>query len=161
MITDDETTNTPPPADEPAAEPVVNTEPKPTVAAAGEGATDTIGGNHPGEDAEHITVAGDPTGEVSNRVGGTLQREPTPEELPADARVTPIAEQVNPSAAQAVGAAPQPESIAGAEQPKEGEKNVVPDTGDGSQFLSETSDQHDDAERAVEEAGRDADRGRY
>jgi hypothetical protein len=109
------------------------------------------------------TRVSDPTGEVSNRAGGTLQREPTPEELPSDVKIAPIAEQINPNAnAQAVGAKEQPDEIAGVPQPREGEKNVKPDYGKNiDDLLPEDSGQSDDAARAVEDAERDADRGRY
>lgn len=106
-----------------------------------------------------LTQVGDPEGKVTNRFGGTVQAEAKPEDLPADAKIAPVAEQVNPNAAsQAVGAAPTPEQIAGVEQPKEGEKNVVPDASDSTQFLSPESDQHDEAERADEDAQRYSDR---
>jgi hypothetical protein len=154
-----------PPSQPEGANPGVTTELRPTNAEAGEGQTGIVGGADPearreaaAKDAEHITVAADPEGVTSNRYGGTNQREPTPEELPADAKITPIAEQVNPSAAQSVGAAPQPEEISGVEQPQEGEKNVQPDMSDPTKLLSETSNQQDDAERAAEDANRDVDR---
>jgi hypothetical protein len=106
-----------------------------------------------------LTQVGDPEGQVTNRFGGTVQREAKPEDLPADAKIAPVAEQVNPNAAsQAVGAAPTPEQIAGVEQPEEGEKNVVSDSSDSTQFLSPESDQHDEAERADEDAQRYSDR---
>lgn len=109
------------------------------------------------------TAIGDPSGVYTNRTDqqGTLQREPTPEELPSDAKIAPLAEQLSPNgAAQAVGALPQPTEIAGAKQPKEGEKNLVSDISDASQYLPEGSKQGDEAKRAVEDAGIDADRGR-
>lgn len=106
------------------------------------------------------TPLSDPEGLVSNRIEGTIQREPTAEELPPDAKVAPIAEQLAPNAAPiAVGAREQPEEIAGVEQPREGEKNVTADMSDPTKLLSETSDQHDEAERAAEDANRDAERG--
>lgn len=134
---------------------------RPTNAEPGEGATTTIGGD--GDDnPQRVEVAGDPDGVVTNRYGGTLQSETTPEELPSDAKIAPVAEQVNPNAAaQAVGAQEQPAEIASVEQPKEGEKNVVEDASDATQFLPEDSEQHEDAERAAEDARRDADRGRH
>jgi hypothetical protein len=109
------------------------------------------------------TRISDPDGVVSNRAGGTLQREPTPEELPSDVKIAPIAEQINPNAnAQAVGAKEQPSEIAGVEQPKEGEKNVTSDYGKNvDDLLPEHTDQGDEAARAAEDAKRDADRGRY
>lgn len=99
-------------------------------------------------------------GKTTQRVEGTIQREPTPEELPADAKVAPLAEQVNPRAAQAVGSLAQPEEIAGIPQPKEGGKNLVSDARDATQFLPEDSEQHDDAKLAIEDAERDHNRGR-
>jgi len=132
-----------------------------TNAEQGEGETGVLGDRPPAAE-DHIEVAADPTGERSNRVEGTIQAEPTPEELPSDAKIAPLAEQVNPRDALAVGAKPQPETIAGVEQPEEGEKNVLPDTSDPTNLLpdDEHSNQHDDAERAAEDAQRDADRGR-
>jgi hypothetical protein len=103
-------------------------------------------------------------GAVTHRLGGTLQREPTPEELPADAKVAPLGEQVAPNSAPiAVGTRPQPDQIAGVDQPQEGIKNIPSDGSqpDAAEYLSETSEQHDDADRADEDAARDADRGRY
>jgi hypothetical protein len=143
----------------------------PTNAEAGEGQTGVIGGAGRDRDAaldeanQHIEVMGDPDGKVTNTPAGlgTIQREPTPEELPADAKVAPIAEQVAPNqAAQAVGSLPQPETVAGVEQPKEGEKSLPADgdTSDATRYLPEDSDQHEEAERAAEDAARDADRGR-
>lgn len=130
----------------------------PTRAKAGEGATlETLAT----DENEHIEVAADPTGIVSNRVEGTIQREMTPEEYPTDARVAPIAEQLAPnSAPQAIGALPQPEEVAGVKQPEEGEKNVTSDMSDPTEQLPEDSEQEEEAERAKEDAERDADRGR-
>lgn len=127
---------------------------------AGAGETRTTG--EPFGDAVEATptVISDPEGVVSNRVEGTIQREPTPEEMPADAKIAPVAEQVNPNnAGQAVGAAPTPEEIAGVEQPGEGEKNVLSDASDVEAYLPPDSEQVEDAQRAAEDAGRDADRG--
>jgi hypothetical protein len=139
----------------------------PTKAEPGEGATTTIGASDRNADLadanQHLEVVGDPDGKITNTPGGhgTIQREPTPEELPSDAKIAPVLEQVNPnSASQAVGALPTPDEIAGVPQPEEGEKNVVPDATDATQFLPPDSDQHEDAERATEDAARDADRGR-
>ena len=114
-----------------------------------------------GDSDAPITPLSDPEGKVSNRVEGTIQSEATPEELPADAKVAPLAEQVNPNAAaQAVGALETPDEIAGVEQPEEGEKNVTSDTSDSTKFLSPESEQSDEASRADEDAQRDAERGR-
>jgi hypothetical protein len=133
--------------------------PAPTTAEPGEGVTGVVGGDG-GEPEQHITVAGDPTGKVTNTPNGagTLQREPKPEDLPSDAKVAPLAEQVNPANAQSVGTAPQPEQIAGVDQPKEGEKNLVADATDAAQFLPENSEQGDEADRVTEDAARNADR---
>lgn len=108
------------------------------------------------------TVIGDPEGVITNRpdLQGTIQREPKPEALPSDAKIAPLAEQVNPNgAALAVGAAPQPDTIAGVEQPKEGEKNVLPDMSDASVLLPEDSEQGDAVDVATGDAERFADRG--
>jgi hypothetical protein len=107
------------------------------------------------------TVIGDPEGIVTNRndLQGTIQREPKPEALPADAKITPLAEQVNPRAAQSVGTLQQPETVAGVDQPAEGLKNVEPDMSDASALLPEDSKQGDAAEVANADAERFADRG--
>lgn len=107
------------------------------------------------------TVIGDPDGEVTNRndLQGTLQREPKPETLPADAKITPLAQQVAPNTAQSVGAPPQPETIAGVDQPTEGLKNVEPDMSDASKLLPEDSKQGDAVDYATEDAERFANRG--
>lgn len=82
--------------------------------------------------------AGD--GITTQRVEGTRQKEPTPEELPADAKIAPAAEQIAPNqAAQAVGA------IQGE---NEGKKTLDSDMSDATEFLPEDSKQHDEAERA-------------
>lgn len=63
---------------------------------AGAGATRTT----LGPDADITpTRVGDPEGIFTNRVEGTIQREPTPEELPPDAKIAPVAEQLNPNGA--------------------------------------------------------------
>src|SRR5437868_2581093 len=118
----------------------------PTNAEVGEGATTVVGGDRDARTDDlaaanqHIEVIADPEGKVSNRVEGTIQSEPTPEEMPADAKIAPVYEQVNPNAAaQAVGSLPQPATIAGVDQPKEGAKSVPADgdTADVSQYLPE------------------------
>ena len=117
-----------------------------------------------GDPRAALTPIGDPTGTVTNTpLGrGTIQKEPTPEELPPDVKIAPFAEQVNPNnAAQAVGAQPTPDKIAGVDQPREGEKNVL--TGedrDHAALLPEHTDQGEDLDHAVEDAERDAKRGR-
>lgn len=112
-----------------------------------------------GDPAAPLSAISDPSGKLSNRVEGTIQREPKPEDLPPDAKVAPQAEQLAPNAAPiAVGAREQPEVIAGVELPPEGEKNVVPDTSDPKQFLSPSSDQGDQADLAANIASDSADR---
>ncbi len=108
-----------------------------------------------------LTAMGDPSGEATNRLGGTIQSEPRPEDLPPDAKIAPIAEQVAPNqAAQAVGALPTPDEIAGIPQPAEGEKNPVSDGSDPKQFLSETSNQGPAADRAAAQSEVAADEAR-
>jgi hypothetical protein len=97
-----------------------------------------------------LSPINDPTGRRSNRLGGTIQREPRSEDLPPDAKVAPIAEQVAPNQnAQAIGAKPTPDEVAGVPTEEEGEKNVVPDASDPTQFLPPNSTQHPLAERAA------------
>lgn len=92
-------------------------------------------------------------GEVVNTSNGTNQSEPTPEELPADAKIAPRLEQIAPNQASlAVGALPTPDEIAGAPQPAEGEKLLTSDTSSAAAFLPENSEQVAEAKRAEERA---------
>jgi len=54
------------------------------------------------------TPLADATGTISNRPGGegTRQVEPRPEDMPADAKITSVASQLNPATEQAVGEPP-------------------------------------------------------
>lgn len=103
------------------------------------------------EEAErNLEPLADPEGQRSNRFGGTIQSEPTAEELPPDAKIAPIAEQLNPNgAAQAVGAI---------ETPDEGKKTLTEDMSDADEFLPKDSKQHEDADQANEDAERRAKR---
>jgi len=92
---------------------------------------------------------------------GTIQREPTPEELPSDAKIAPVLEQVAPNqSALAVGALETPSAIANVDQPSEGQKIVTSDMSDAGQFLPELTEQTEEAKLANEQAARDADRGK-
>lgn len=71
---------------------------------------------NPDEASELTTLPTDPQAQAEEDAGvrspdgsGTRQREMKPEDYPAEARVTPAAEQLNTSAAQSVGHAPAPQ----------------------------------------------------
>lgn len=100
-------------------------------------------------------------GEITNTQNGTIQREATPEELPADAKIAPVLEQVAPNQTSlAVGALKTPAEIGGIEQPEEGRKVVESDQSDATAFLAPSSEQTDKAERAQKQAEIDADEGK-
>jgi hypothetical protein len=91
---------------------------------------------------DSTTPSGD--GKITNTADGhgTRQSEPTPEMLPPDAKVAPVAEQQAPNQmAKAVGAVETEDS-------GEGNKQLLPDMGDASKQLPDDSEQHDDAKRA-------------
>jgi hypothetical protein len=114
-------------------------------------------------DAKNEATARVGEGKITNTPSnqGTIQREPTAEELPSDAKIAPILEQVAPNQMSlAVGALATPSSIADVKQPEEGQKIVTEDMSDANQFLPAETDQGDDADYANEQAARDADRGK-
>lgn len=113
------------------------------------------------KDDRNLSTMGDEDGKVTNRVEGTIQSEPTPEEMPSDAKIAPINEQIAPNQASlAVGALAQPEEIAGVEQPEEGQKVVTSDMSKTAEFLSTESNQDEEAKLADEQAKRDADKAK-
>lgn len=59
------------------------------------------------------TAAAEVEAGVRSPDGGTLQHEPTPEQYPASAKVTPPAEQLNSSLSQVVGYAAPPQQGSG------------------------------------------------
>lgn len=92
----------------------------------------------------------DNKGIVSNRVEGTQQREPKAEELPTDALISPVAEQLMPNSKLTVGhlTADQLPDLPGIDQ--EPDRNLKPDM--SKVELPEGSQQGDVAERVEAEA---------
>lgn len=92
----------------------------------------------------------DNKGIVSNRVEGTQQREPKPEELPSDALIAPVAEQLMPNSKLTVGhlTKDQLPDLPGIDQ--EPDRNLKPDM--SKVELPEGSEQGDVAERVEDEA---------
>lgn len=101
------------------------------------------------EQGEAGPEVADNKGIVSNRVEGTQQREPKPEELPTDALVSPVAEQLMPNSKLAVGHLDAAKlDLAGGDQ--EPDRNLKPDM--SKVELPEGSQQGDVAERVEDEA---------
>lgn len=97
------------------------------------------------KEREDVTPSGD--GTVTNTPGGvgTIQSEPTPEELPSDAKIAPLAEQLRPNgAAQAVGAIESEE--------EKGRKTLQSDMSDATKLIPADSAQQGKAKRVNEAA---------